>query len=649
MTRAARLSCCLIALLITLLSAQDTTSSRTKYLQERIRQVLGKAGVEIGGEFKSEYFSSTISGDGLNPTGRNAETNEYSSVDFDVIGRPNSSVSGQVIFRMHHNWQSFWSDPGNPIFSRWASIDGNFADKLRFHAGNFKALYSPLTLYAPEVDILFEPELFARRRVDAMNEEFLGGNARPLMGLTAGYDAPPLSVFDEVHFTILGARLRSIQTSLIHGDYIVNSFEDAKDFNKLCIGSNLETQIRKRLALGGSFLYIFDDKESFNNPLFHSDTAAQRTAIAAARAGYDLSKFCAMRDSSVRVYGEAAFSFDADAWYNSGDSNDLRRKTIKGSAAFGGITLQRTVRDVGFIGVDVKYVRNESNFRNELAQSPTFLGKRIMNIESDSLSPGVKPHVTPNHYSTFDALYNHVFKFCPSQETNLWEKAPFAKNAYTNNVYTQKRLAAIDAGMLDPSVQLVMPFGPATPNRQGVCADFSAQSIDTAVRFAGMLKLLAERSPEIYSGSATPAQFYQAGIGAQCNGAAYWKTLHYPLVLSLSQSRSSAHVPESGFAITSDFTNAACSFQFWKKTALLGGFQFIRNYFQNNIINLRQRQMHWSLGLSWQLAQGADVVGEIGRIMVESPNDLSVTRGPQRFSQGKYTQYIGSIMLKAGF
>ncbi len=643
----ARQACSLILLSIAVLSAQDSTDSRTKYLRERIRQVLGKAGVEIGGEFRSEYFNSTISGNGLNPAGRSAENNEYSSVDFDVACRPNASISGRVIFRMHHNWQSFWADPGNPIFSRWAGIDGNFEDKLQFHAGNFRASYSPLTLFAPEVEILFEPELFARRRADAMNEVFLGGNQRPLMGLTAGYVAAPAALFDELRGSVFGARLRSIQTSIDNGSLVVNRFEADPDFNKLCVGSDLNARIWKNLEAAGSFLYIFDDKGSFRGTDTVADTAAQKTSVADARIGYDLSKFCMMPDGSIRVYGEAAFSFDAHAWYQDGSAGGLRGETVPGSAAFGGIALQTEVGNAVFVDVDVKYIRNESNFRNELAQSPTFLGKRIMNIESDFLAN--KYTVVPNHYSTFDALYNHVFKFCPSKETNLWEKAPFAKNSYTNNVYSQKRLAAIDTGMLDPSVQLVMPFGPATPNRQGICADFNVTTPDTSVRVAGLLKLLSERSAKIDPVSKTPAQYIQAGAGAQCNAAAYWKKLRYPVVLSVSQVRSRVIATGSGFAITSDFTNAALTFQFWKKTSLLGGFQFIDNYFQNGAGSVRQRQKHWSAGLSWRLAEGAEVVGEIGRIIVEGPEDLSQTRGPQKFSSGKYIQYIGDIMLRAGF
>jgi len=149
-------------------------------IQKSLENIMAKAGISIGGEFRGQYFSSEASGDSVKTLDRKLETNEYTSVDFDIKARPNEAISARVMFRMHQNWQNFFSDISNPIFSRWISIDGNPLDMFRFNIGDFKEKYSPLTLWAPEIDIMYEPGIFARQRQFAMDEMFLGDNYRVL-------------------------------------------------------------------------------------------------------------------------------------------------------------------------------------------------------------------------------------------------------------------------------------------------------------------------------------------------------------------------------------------------------------------------------------------------------------------------------------
>jgi hypothetical protein len=624
--------------------AEDTTAIIKKY-HERIREILNKTGIDFSGKFKSEYFGADLSGGGVDAQGRNVETNEYSSVDFDIHARPYSFVSGRVIFRMHHNWQNLWSGSNNPIFSRWISMDGAISDKLYFHVGDFKSLYTPLTLYAPEPEILFEPELFGNLRKDAMDEVFLGNHERPLQGLTIGYAARGASLFEEIHANILGARLRNIETSIQNGSLVATPFEAAPDFSKLLFGSNLETRLIKWINIGGSYLFIFDDKRSFNESSVIADTAAQKTSIADVRAECDLARWCNMRDGHLRIYGEAAFSFDDSASYEGGNVGDLRHKNIPGSASFGGVSLKTSRIKSVLVDLDMKYIRNESNFRNELAQSPSFLGKRIMNIEGDGKSGNT---MTPNHYSTFDALYHTVFKFCPRETTNQWVKAPFSKNAYSSNVYTHDQLNIIAAHNLDPSLQLIMPFGPATPNRQGMSADVSVQSIDTNITVRGVFNALGERKSEMDTTAKAATTFLQAGIGMSLDISKWLKMFAYPCRISLSSVSTGAHNTESGFAITTSFTNAGVHLQVLKKLALLGGLQIIDNTFNQSGVSQNQRQTHWSVGLSWHITRGADVMGSIGQIIVDN-SDLSKTAGPQRNSGGKFQQLLSDVSLQAYF
>jgi hypothetical protein len=626
--------------------AEDTTSTLIKKYQEKVRQVLNKAGIDFSGEFRSEYFGANISGSGVNQEGRSTETNEYSSVDFDISARPNSFVSGRVIFRMHHNWENLWSGSNNPIFSRWISMDGVIAGKMPFHAGDFKALYTPLTLYMPEPEILFEPEIFENLRKDAMNEVFLGDHKRPLEGATLGFDALHASFLDEIHTNVLFARLRNVETSISNGIFVTNTAEADPNFSKLLFGSTFDARVLSDATIGGSFLAIADNNGSSHLPDSIADTMAQQTIIADVRAAFDFSRWITLRDSTLRIYGEAAFSFDDSAWY---EDKGLHRTTIPGRTAFAGVSLKTVMKQAARINLDIKYMSNESNFRNEIAQSPAFIGRRIMNYESDSISGnGPLYNYYPNHYSTFDALYHTVFKFCPSKATNYWYRAPVSKNAYSSYVYTQGQLSKIIAGKLDPSLQLIMPMGPSTPNRQGMSVDCKVTSIDSAIRVCGVFSALSERSPDFFDTN-TKANFMQSGMGLSLDISPWLKKLPYPLVLSSSYVRTKASAKGSDQSITSGFTNAGVHWQCLKSVAILSGLQIIDNTFKQNIENLKQKQTHWSVGLSWQITRGATISGSIGQIIVAIPKSLLETRGPQKDTHGHFKQLLSDISLRAYF
>ena len=63
------------------------------------------------------------------------------------------------------------------------------------------------------------------------------------------------------------------------------------------------------------------------------------------------------------------------------------------------------------INLNPALIMNDRLFRNDMAQSQSFVGQRIMNSDNDSLSSRMIPFYT--NYSTFDALYHDVFKFVP--------------------------------------------------------------------------------------------------------------------------------------------------------------------------------------------------------------------------------------------
>ena len=286
-------------------------------VQRTLESIMAKAGISFGGEFKSQYFLSHISGESVDSLKRKSETNEYTSVDFDIKARPNENVSGRLIFRMHQNWQNFFSDITNPIFSRWISIDGGAKDMFRFNVGDYRAQFSPLTLYAPEIELINEPFIFKRQREMAMNELFLGNNDRILQGINFGFDAEVAPLFNEFHFALLGSRLRNVETNIQNGSYVTNTLEKW-GIGKYFIGSNLDLVFFKGISAGGSWLINFDHKASYAGSDSIADTLAQRTNVFAGRAGVDVAKITGLGSLVLKVDGEFAMSNDDASYYTAG-------------------------------------------------------------------------------------------------------------------------------------------------------------------------------------------------------------------------------------------------------------------------------------------------------------------------------------------
>lgn len=585
--------------------------------------ILSKEGISMSGVFRSQYLHSSIGGAGALSNRRSEESLEFTSVDFDVRARPNTATQGRLVFRMHQDWRNFFSDIGNPISSRWISIDGRGKDIFRYNIGDFRQRYSALTLHSPDIGLLYEPEVFAAQRQDATNEVFLGNNDRILQGvnlnLDAGVEGASGAVFlKEIHLNVLGSRLRNVETSIQNGGKPV-SFTERSPVEKFVAAGNADAVLPAGLSLGGSHLRIFDKKGSYAGP-GDADTAAQRTSIWAGRGGFDLASAMGWSKAALSLSGEYVISSDDSASFVSDTSEVTETRSIDGSALLGRLQGAWSMgKSFGFkVGVD--YHRNEPQYRNEMAQSPSFVGERILNIENDN-SPVRTNDARALNYSTFDAMYRHVFKFAPSEQTNLWSKAPFSKNSYKNSILTQSELASFEALRLDTALQLVMPFGPATPNRAGIRSNVIFTAWEDRVEVQGMLTMMDQiEGRRIDSARVMPKTAYsQAGGGLKLDIGSMFG-LAYPLTLSGSLVRSTAEnagLADSLFAaskVESDFANAGIRYKFWKRASILAGYQQIRTKAARNLVDTERTQTNVAGGLEYKVAEGAFATLSMNRI-----------------------------------
>lgn len=634
--------------IVTLLSigliagASAENSVKLDQIQKSLDKIIAKAGISFDGEVKSQFLSSQISGDGANDTtNRQHESNEFTAVDFDIKARPNEMISGRVMFRMHQNWQNFFADVANPIFTRWISIDGNVKDMIGFHIGDLRDKYSPLTLYTPEIEILNEPYIFARQRQIAMDELFVGNNDRVLQGVNFKVDAEIAPIFNEFHFGLIGSRLRNIETSLQNGNKVTPLLDTAV-MAKYFVGANLDLTFFKGINLGGTYLFIFDQKNSFRpgkkDSIFTKDTMAQRTSVISLRPGINITKMLDVDAISFKLSTEFAFSNDDSTRFDSVGYNESTKKVIKGlistpikgSAINVGGEVGISPSDMWGIKFNGSFISNSKDYRNDLAQSPSFIGDRIMNVENNVDSSGM--------YNTFDALDHYVFKFTPASEgpSNRWVKSPFSKNSYGRSIYTQAELARMQAdGYFDPAVQLVMPLGPATPNRVGINAKLSANVLNEGIVLNGLFASLKEaKGNEVDSFTLPKAEFSQVGVGLKLDFSKFIPVIKYPFELSGSLVASSEKIPEFNSIpeskIQSNFLNLGLYYKFFKRAALLGGIQVIENTVTGDSTDLKITMSNWAAGFEWRVSDGADVVATYGQMAVNNPEVTveEVTKNP---------------------
>ncbi len=619
-----------LILCVGLFAGANADQEKLDKVQKSLDNIMAKAGISFGGEFKSQYFGAALGGEMVDSTQRASEANEFTSVDFDIKARPNEAVSARLIFRMHQNWQNFFSDIANPIHSRWISIDGTPKDVFRFSIGNFKRKYSPLTLYTPEIDIMYEPFIFERQRQLAMDEFFLGDNNRVLQGLDLGFDAEIAPIFNEFHFGLIATRLRSVDVAFGDGARAVLQTEANDLMSKYLTGGNLDLTFLKGVQFGATYLYMFDHLASFKGKEDDAKVKAQHTNVLSARPGIDIGKTVGMSDNiQLQLNAELARSGDDSTWFNKTDSVFIDTTKV-GSAINVNANIGFKVSQVFGIKINAALISNSKNFRNELAQTPSFIANRIMNIENDM---GNKY----SHYSTFDALYHSVYKFVFKGDAavnyfNMYKKGPAMKTSYHSGVLENDELANIP---LDPAVQLVLPFGVATPNRVGITSDLCVSLLNNGLEVSGLFKSLNEQEAIKDTVGYEITKYSEIGMGLKVELSSFIKAFQYPFNMSVSFVKSTAlnEGSETQFDYASTFINAGLYWKFFKRAALLGGFQSLNGVNTEGDTLTGGKANHWSAGLEWSVSDGASVVGSFGQIVSFSSKGTEIAYDKQDWNQ----------------
>lgn len=646
-------------------------------------------GVTIQGQASSRVLQSALSGPSATVGQATHENLAYTRADVEFQARPSTATRGRLEFRLHQDWENYYEEGPNPLLARWFEFGGKLFDgKVDFGLGDFRGQYSALTLYSPGLDIPNEPEIFAARRKLTMDEWHLGGHALPLQGLHAEY-ANRFSPAFALSAGGIASRLRtggaSQSTWLFWTD----------DVEKLMGAGYLKADLFGGLELGATRIQIVDPvktSRALNNEYVQKSPSAQfeNVTVNAGNLGFDAKRFLSDGPFTLRAGAEFAQSNYMPAHDKVdtvgtitvnkpvGQSGTLtpvqvpvtalrliKEPEIKDDALRAGLHAGFRESGEGAFGIalDAAFLRNGKDYVNDVAQSPVFLGRRILNSANQVGGFG--------GYNTFDAAYNNVYTVDPVTSvntsefwasdaktyngTNNWYRAPQFKNSYSNTVMTRsERLQA--SAFLDPQLQLLLPFGPATPNREGIDASLKAKAMEGKLEASVLFASLKE--PDGYAVDATTTvagqTFGRIGGGVKAQVGSFLG-LDRRITVIAGWMEDNAKRPafayqDSAYAevtVKSGLASAGVYANVWRGLSLSAGYQQIKSnpYKGYDVAGETKTakqadltQGNWAIGAEYRIAAGVYANAEYGQLSLEEAKSAT-----------KFSQDLVSAGLVVGF
>jgi len=641
------------------------TGNLEQDIDNRVESINARKGIEIGGTIRSVSFTSNFESPLEKPSVNsgffvsgmpNKEVAEYVQLDLDFKFRPYDVIGANLKLRLGAGMQEFFAAAATTVNAPWMNIEGTFSDNFYWVVGDFRQAWSPLTLYMPGIDIIYEPTIFARKREMGQKEALLEGNQRNLQGFNLQFRSLLSETLGELRIEALGARLRRagyLDASGAMGNMLPNEgiagATQAGRFDKFLLGANLELlPLNKNLLIGGTYLTIFDDKKTFvysdcTDPDCSNtaDLLSQKTFVYSGRAGADVAGIMGKSAIIANLVGEFAMSNDKIA--NSEEN---------GTALLAQLDLGYKEGDINIV-LSSSFIRNDSAWFNNVAQSPSFFARRVLNSDKDvgCTSSGClsvadrelnlsKYGVYSPLYSSFDALYFFTPKHSPvpnslqnnpDNKTNSYDIAPYVKSSWNAATLTREELALLEQ-LSDLNLQMALPNGFATTNRMGF------QEVLTA-NWKGLAEvkgLFANYEQLAAMGGAETAKYTEFGGGAKVNVLGIFGFEQNPLELSGSYKSSAKE--QGSVEFTSNFINAGLYYRFFRRFGLTFGYQLINsdlnlpgadaqktltaNLNVSMVPVVKSTQNQWMAGIDYTVAKNAWLSINYGIMNVENTYDM---------------------------
>lgn len=661
-------------LLVSISVSANAVADNQEKIDQKVDSIQAKRGLSIGGSIRAIHLGSTFSSDqdldGINNL-PDVERTEFVNADLAFTFRPWEAVRVNAVLRLEAGMQNYFASSSKSISVPWMNVEGNIGSSFYWVVGNFRQQYTPLTLFAPGIDIMYEPQIFARSRYMAQKQEFLEGNQRNLQGVNLQFRKYLNKDVGELRLEGILARLRRVQVMDFTGEVgniLTNSdipgSSQAGNMDKFLVSLNAELwPIDKKLMAGLTGMYVFDDESSFTSVYRENtdgdyvleavnpyDESVQQTMIAGVRFGGDVAAFLGNKKLVLDAVIEGSIDIDhtKDSVFDlTTNLFNVVEDDLMGSAFL--MTLNAGYKSGSNIDVllTANILRNDSAWFNNLAQSPQFFARRILNTDKDGAT--IKYGINSPLYSSFGSLYYFTPKYTPvstslgtddnavsSGQTDSYNIAPFTKTSWGSTIYTRNELALLES-LSDPTLQLVLPNGLATANRLGGTANIKANWTDLA-EVQALGSFFTQVNPLVGFDNVT---YMEYGGGAKVDFAKIFN-LKKPLDLSGSYKHSNRTIDLVGGGsseLNTDFINVGLYVQYLPRLGLSAGFQMI-NLEMNDVASsiyslsspgasalwLKGEQTQWMVGLDYSFAENAWFSINYGMIFVANTYNTSLIK-----------------------
>jgi len=514
-------------------SASDSAllSKQTGLLQKLSDFNSSVMGLSIDGKAKAGIQSSDLSSDQLVSGTPSRETGAFTELDLYFIARPSAETRARVDLRFHQDWQKGHEQGENPLIIHWWSYDGTILDKkLSFNLGDMRVGYTPLTINLPQVKLVQEPQIFMDRRLESMDYRNLDtGSTRLMQGLNADFHSGEWMGLDDIHVQGTLSRLRN---NAKKNEQVYFDFDYA---DRYLAGGRLGMEWQGVTA-GINYVNVFDRVKSAHSiDLPVGDTVYYDfNSVVSGEVGVN-SEYYVPGPFTVALMGEYAMSnwrLDQEfmvqnnkdrymvyqgPFINSLGEVDSSLYVVERSGAEGTLSYNRStesledidgtalalrpsfawVPEEGDIQVKMNalYLKTDADFQSELAMTPVYMGnKAILNsdaafdtgLESDLLAHFRSGNLENLYFSIYQSqaltqmnmmgkdlvLFNDLPQSEYYRLFNNYKMSHYYRNSYNNETYKRSEMIYA-ASELDPSVNMALPFGEATPDRAGFSADLN--------------------------------------------------------------------------------------------------------------------------------------------------------------------------------
>lgn len=505
--------------------AQENIAEKQKSLIEKLDSLNASVlGLKINGTAKAGGLTSMAKSDQFSDESPTQENQAYTDANLVFTARPSSETQIHVELRLHRDWQNAYDENNNPIIGHWFSYDGKILNKhVDFNLGYMRVGFTPYTLYTPQQMLLQEPEIFAKRRVDALALRNLDTTTTRLMqGLNVDYHSFALGPVDDVHAQVTGARMRNTAKKY---DQVFFDFDYAdRYFYGLRLGADAFGA-----HLGVNYTDVFDRHLSTRSRLQDGDTVVyEDNSVLSIEAAFNSDKILRNSSFSFGLDGEFAMSnWSSDMDYLIKEKKTeyqltqtkvdgqtiayLKPNTVVETKAHsedlsdedGKAFYVKPYVNLDLAGIkadlSVTYLQNDENFWAEMASSPVYRGSSVVLNANALYNNKVYTDLIGTYgMSSLENMYFAVYNSNPLNATNLmssetshnalsnqkeddqylysrlynnYKNAHFFRNGYNADVMKRSEIEAQKIIMdFDPAGDMELPYGTATPDRKGIQA-----------------------------------------------------------------------------------------------------------------------------------------------------------------------------------